>query len=252
VGEAFILIVVVPLAAVGIIGLVFLLVKPTGRPVAERRRKLAAMAGSLGLRFLSTADERMVDFLPDCGVLDKGYDRRVCNLMVESRRPPRTVLFDYECSHLHDPISDRPSEVDERALYAVAMAALHPQTEVAPATFHPTDWFGMPVGVRDAYRLEFLGDEAFRQRFAVVGQPRPTIAAMLEESVRAALLGWTGRGIKPTAEVLPGWVVVWRETTAGEADADSTANALLQYATGIARELDSAALLRRRRADQAT
>jgi hypothetical protein len=247
VGEGFILIIVVPLVLAGVMALVFLLIKPTARPLVRRRQALSGLARSLGLRFLTSAEDRMIDFLPDCGVLEKGYGRSVRNLMVENRRPPRTVFFDYECSHLRDQISQRPSESDERGLYAVAMVAVEPETALTPATFHPTDWFGVPAGVRDAYRVEFPGAEEFQRSFAVVGRPWAAVIEMLEESVRAALLAWTGRGIKPTVQLLPGWVIAWRETSAAEADPESAANALLQYVTGIAGELDAADLIRRRR-----
>jgi hypothetical protein len=228
------LIVLIPGALAFGLGLAFWLFRRPAAPLAVRRERMLELAGELGLRYYGAVGMEALSSLPACEFFGKTPCEGLQNLMAEKREPPRVLLFDY--GWVATPPRKRGASGDDEQspLYMVALARLPDGVRVTPACVHRKDWFGGPAGIEGLYALHLPGDPAFSNSFLIVGEPRDAVAGMLDEPVRKAIAGWTGRRPHPVVEVTPDWVAAYVESEPGEKDVARRGASLCRYASGIA------------------
>jgi len=234
--QTLLIMLIIPGALVALLAAVFWFVKSPAKARLERRRSMRRLAERLDMHYLGMAQSDEISYLPPLQILPAHEVVQIYNLMGERRRPPRLVLFDLT---YHTAGGRRVTGGYEAPIYLVAMAALPSGQVSAPVRVYQDDWFGGPVGVEEAYRLEFREDPVFSTRYMVHGGPEDRVRALLAEQVRSALKGWKQKGPKPVVEMLPGWVVVYVESDIYDGDAEARAEATLSYACAIARSLGS-------------
>ncbi len=215
--------------------------RPEARARTERTGRMRQAAESLGLRFYG-AEERMLAALPECSLFEKGTSRQVRNLMADGQRPPRLMVFDFECSR--DRATPHHESVD--ALFLAALVRPPGGERLPYASIYRTDWFGGPIGVRDTYHLSAEDDPEFSTGYLLSGRPAGEVRALLTAPVRDAIKQWPVRGPRPVVEMLPGWLAVYVESEAGDRRIAAKCAAIMRYADLVAGALGGPLQARKR------
>jgi len=225
------MVVAVPLGLAAVVTAVYLSIKSPGRALVQRRFRMRALAERLGMGFCAESESEQLARLPALGRLGFDDRRTAANLIVERRVPPRFALFDLQLTAFRGRLAAYPRA---SLLYLAAVAGLRADEPAAALRVYRDDWFGGPIGVEGLYRMEFDDDPEFCRRYRLAGEPREGARAVLTEPVRRAVGGWTLKGPRPVVQIQPGWVVVHVESDIYDRRAADRAEALLEYAKGIA------------------